>query len=130
MALPARSSSAGKSPSSKCVSTARRVSSSSSNRIDRSDRVFCSPRRVHFLEMEYGIPFDVVPEALERVGELVASLPFPPLFPIEVRASAADDIPCAVTANGLTFVLDGASGVEVVAGVAPADVVTSLGADR
>jgi L-gulonolactone oxidase len=30
---------------------------------------------------------------------LVSSLPFPPLFPIEVRASAGDDIPLS-TANG------------------------------
>ena len=60
--------------------------------VDRSDRVFCSPRHVRFLEMEYGIPFAAVPDAIERIGDLVARLPFPPLFPIEVRSSAADDI--------------------------------------
>ncbi len=67
--------------------------------IDRSDRVFCSPRHVRFLEMEYGIPLDAVPEALTRVAALISTLPFPPLFPIEVRASAADDIPLS-TAHG------------------------------
>jgi FAD-linked oxidoreductase len=67
--------------------------------VDRSDRIFCSPRRVRFVEMEYGVPFDAVPEALERVGRLIDTLPFPTLFPIEVRASAADDIPLS-TANG------------------------------
>jgi FAD/FMN-containing dehydrogenase len=67
--------------------------------VDRSDRIFCSPRHVHFLEMEYGVPFDAIPDAIGRIGRLVASLPFPPLFPIEVRASAADDIPLS-TANG------------------------------
>ncbi len=74
---------------------AKLVTSAAAERelVDRSDRVFCSPRRVHFLEMEYGIPRAAVPEAVERVGALVAGLPFPPLFPIEVRASAADDIP-------------------------------------
>jgi L-gulono-1,4-lactone dehydrogenase len=61
--------------------------------VDRSDRVFCSPRHVRFLEMEYGVPFDAVPDALGRIAELVRTLPYPPLFPIEVRASAADDIP-------------------------------------
>ncbi len=66
---------------------------------DRSDRVFCSPRHVRFLEMEYGIPFELVPTAIERIGSLVGTLPFPPLFPIEVRASAADDIPLS-TASG------------------------------
>ncbi|MDX2379053.1 MAG: D-arabinono-1,4-lactone oxidase [Acidimicrobiia bacterium] len=80
---------------------AKAITSSANERdlIDRSDRIFCSVRRVRFLEMEYGIPLDRVPEALERVARLVSTLPFPPLFPIEVRASAADDIPLS-TANG------------------------------
>ena len=80
---------------------AKAVTSAASERelIDRSDRIFSSVRRVRFVEMEYGIPFDRVPEALERVGRLVSSLPFPPLFPIEVRASAADDIALS-TGNG------------------------------
>ena len=80
---------------------AKLVTSAAAERelIDRSDRIFCSPRHVHFLEMEYGIPFDAVPDAIGRIAELVRTLPFPPLFPIEVRASAADDIPLS-TANG------------------------------
>ena len=61
--------------------------------IDRSDKVFASPRHVKFVEMEYGLPVEAVPEALRRVRELTASLSFPSLFPIEVRVSAADDIP-------------------------------------
>ncbi len=67
--------------------------------IDRSDRVFCSPRRVRFVEMEYGIPFDAVPEAIGRIVDLTSRLPFPPMFPIEVRSSKGDDIPLS-TANG------------------------------
>ena len=80
---------------------AKLVTSAAAERelVDRSDRVFCSPRRVRFLEMEYGIPFAAVPEAIERIGALVARLPFPPLFPIEVRSSAADDLPLS-TASG------------------------------
>jgi FAD-linked oxidoreductase len=80
---------------------AKLITSAASERelIDRSDRIFSSPRRVRFVEMEYGIPFDAVPDAIGRIGALVASLPFPPLFPIEVRASAGDDIPLS-TANG------------------------------
>ena len=61
--------------------------------IDRSDKVFASPRHVKFVEMEYGIPIEAVPEAVRRVQDLTASLSFPTLFPIEVRVSAADDIP-------------------------------------
>jgi L-gulono-1,4-lactone dehydrogenase len=72
----------------------RLVSSAISERdlVDRSDRVFCSPRRVHFVEMEYGIPVEHVPEAVRRVRALTQTLPTPVLFPIEVRVSAADDI--------------------------------------
>jgi FAD-linked oxidoreductase len=71
--------------------------------VDRSDRVFCSPRRVRFLEMEYGIPAAELPDAVRQVRELTGALSFPPLFPIEVRVSAADDIPLSTgfgRANG------------------------------
>lgn len=61
--------------------------------IDRSDKVFASPRHVKFLEMEYGIPLEHLPEAVARIRGLTGELSFPPLFPIEVRVSAADDIP-------------------------------------
>ncbi len=61
--------------------------------VDRSDRVFASPRHVKFVEMEYGIPIESVPDAVRRVRDLAASLSFPTLFPVEVRVSAADDIP-------------------------------------
>ena len=30
--------------------------------IDRSDHIFCSPRRVRFVEMEYGIPVEAIPD--------------------------------------------------------------------
>lgn len=69
--------------------------------VDRSDKVFCSPRRVKFVEMEYGIPIDAVPDAVRRVGDVARTLGFPPLFPIEVRASAGDDIALS-TAHGRT----------------------------
>jgi len=80
---------------------AKLVMSAASERdlVDRSDRVFSSPRHVRFLEMEYGVPLDAVPEALGRVVDLVSRLPFKPMFPIEVRASKGDDIPLS-TANG------------------------------
>lgn len=74
---------------------------SSSERVGRSYEVFASPRHVRFMEMEYGLPIDAVPEAFRRVQEVVAELPEPPSFPIEVRVSAADDIPLS-TAQGRT----------------------------
>jgi L-gulonolactone oxidase len=60
--------------------------------IDRSDKVFASPRMVRFVEMEYGIPVAALPEAVRRVRDLTTTLSYPTLFPIEVRVSAGDDI--------------------------------------
>ena len=66
---------------------------------DRSDHVFTSPRRVHFYEMEYGIPRDAMPEALNRVRRLVDEAGIQLSFPVEVRVVAPDDIPLS-TAHG------------------------------
>jgi len=66
---------------------------------DRSDKVFTSPRLVHFLEMEYAIPREAVPEALNRVRALVSQLGVQLSFPVEVRVTAGDDIPLS-TAHG------------------------------
>jgi FAD-linked oxidoreductase len=60
--------------------------------IDRSDRVFASPRHVRFVEMEYGVPLAAVADAIGRIESLVKSLHHPVLLPVEVRCSAADDI--------------------------------------
>ncbi|TAM90679.1 MAG: FAD-binding protein, partial [Jatrophihabitans sp.] len=60
--------------------------------VDRSYRVFASPRRVVFREMEYAMPRAAVPEVLaeverwlDRSGERIG-------FPVEVRFAAADDL--------------------------------------
>lgn len=66
---------------------------------DRSDKVFTSPRLVHFYEMEYAIPRDAIPEALNRVRRLVDQLGIQLSFPVEVRVVAPDDIPLS-TASG------------------------------
>jgi L-gulonolactone oxidase len=58
----------------------------------RSDRVFCTPRRVRFIEMEYGLPRAALPEALDALRRLVDRLPGKVHFPVEVRFTAADDI--------------------------------------
>lgn len=67
--------------------------------IDAGYRVFVSRRLVRFYEMEYGVPLAAVPEAVRRIGALVRTLPSPVTFPVEVRVSAADDIPLS-TAYG------------------------------
>ena len=67
--------------------------------VDRSDRVFTSPRKVRFWEMEYGIPREALPEALGRVRRLVDEIGMRLSFPVEVRVVAPDDIPLS-TAEG------------------------------
>ena len=62
-----------------------------STRVDRSDRVFASPRLVRFTEMEYALARERTPEAVRRIMALVPRRGFAVPFPIEVRTVAADD---------------------------------------
>ncbi|HEX6968837.1 MAG TPA: D-arabinono-1,4-lactone oxidase [Micromonosporaceae bacterium] len=57
-----------------------------------SYEVFCTPRRVRFVEMEYALPRAALPEALAALRRIIDTLPFKVLFPVEVRFTAADDI--------------------------------------
>jgi L-gulono-1,4-lactone dehydrogenase len=63
----------------------------SATRVDRSDRIFASPRLVRFTEMEYALPRACTAEAVRRVMALVPERGFAVPFPIEVRTVAADD---------------------------------------
>jgi len=63
----------------------------SSTRVDRSDRIFASPRLVRFTEMEYALPRERTAEAVQRVMELIPRRGFEVPFPIEVRLVAPDD---------------------------------------
>jgi L-gulonolactone oxidase len=67
--------------------------------VDRSYRVFASPRLVRFYEMEYAIPAEACVEALNRVRAFVKQSGLMISFPVEVRFTAADDIPLS-TAHG------------------------------
>jgi FAD-linked oxidoreductase len=60
-------------------------------RVDRSDRIFISPRLVRFTEMEYALPRERTPEAVRRVMEVIEQRGFAVPFPIEVRIVAPDD---------------------------------------
>lgn len=61
--------------------------------------VFVSPRRVRFVEMEYGVPFGDTPEVLREVRMRIERQGWRVSFPIEVRAAAGDDVPLS-TAYG------------------------------
>ncbi len=63
----------------------------SSKRIDRSDRIFASPRLVRFTEMEYALPREHTTHAVRRILDAIAEHGFAVPFPIEVRTVAADD---------------------------------------
>jgi L-gulono-1,4-lactone dehydrogenase len=63
----------------------------SSTRIDRSDRIFASPRLVKFTEMEYALPRKHTAEAVRRVLELIPRRDYAVPFPLEVRLVAPDD---------------------------------------
>ncbi len=57
-----------------------------------SYEVFCTPRRVRFTEMEYALPRAALPSAFAELRKIVDRLPFPVIFPVEMRVSAADDV--------------------------------------
>ncbi|MGW0564885.1 D-arabinono-1,4-lactone oxidase [Streptomyces sp. NPDC003016] len=62
-------------------------------------KVFTSPRRVRFMEMEYAVPREAAVEALREVKALVERSPLRVSFPVEVRTAPADDITLS-TASG------------------------------
>jgi len=67
--------------------------------VDKSYKVFCSPRWIHFYEMEYAIPIEAAKEAVNRVRSYIAKSGLILAFPIEVRFTIGDDIPLS-TAYG------------------------------
>jgi FAD-linked oxidoreductase len=66
---------------------------------DSSPSVYTTKRTVRFREMEYAIPLDDVPDALREIRALIDSRGWNISFPIEVRASAADNLMLS-TASG------------------------------
>lgn len=57
-----------------------------------SHEVFCTPRRVRFVEMEYALPRAALREAFDGLRRVIESLPYRILFPVEIRFTRADDI--------------------------------------
>ncbi|MFG2141704.1 D-arabinono-1,4-lactone oxidase [Streptomyces sp. NPDC048650] len=62
-------------------------------------KVFTSPRRVRFVEMEYALPRETAVSALGELKALVERSDFKVSFPVEVRTAPGDDIALS-TASG------------------------------
>jgi L-gulono-1,4-lactone dehydrogenase len=79
---------------------------------DTSHRVFCSPRRVRFVEMEYAVPRAAVRDAIAGIRRVVGMDGVRVTFPVEVRFGAGDDIPLSMASGRDTAYLS----VHMVAG--------------
>jgi FAD-linked oxidoreductase len=62
-------------------------------------KVFTSPRRVRFVEMEYALPREAAVAALRELKSMIERSPLRISFPVEVRTAPADDITLS-TASG------------------------------
>ncbi|WP_225847349.1 D-arabinono-1,4-lactone oxidase [Streptomyces sp. HPF1205] len=62
-------------------------------------KVFTSPRRVRFVEMEYAVPRAAAVDAIRELKAMVERSSLRISFPVEVRVAPADDIPLS-TASG------------------------------
>lgn len=59
---------------------------------DRGYRVFASPRRVRFREMEYAVPLGAASSVLRDLRDTIDRSGVVTPFPVEVRFAAADDV--------------------------------------
>ena len=66
---------------------------------DLAHRVFVSPRRVRFREMEYAVPSEVGLDVLRECRRVIDASDWRVAFPVEVRTAPADDVPLS-TAHG------------------------------
>ncbi|MFE1320140.1 D-arabinono-1,4-lactone oxidase [Kitasatospora phosalacinea] len=66
---------------------------------DEPYKVYTSPRKVRFVEMEYAVPREAATEVLRELKALVERSDWRISFPVEVRVAPADDLWLS-TANG------------------------------
>ncbi|HLL85202.1 MAG TPA: D-arabinono-1,4-lactone oxidase [Longimicrobium sp.] len=59
--------------------------------VDRSDRIFVTPRRVRFEELEYAVPREAAASAVRGALDAIEQGHHPANFPLEVRFVAPDD---------------------------------------
>jgi FAD-linked oxidoreductase len=66
---------------------------------DLAHRVFVTPRRVRFREMEYAVPREVGLDVLRECRRVIDASDWRIAFPVEIRTARADDVPMS-TAHG------------------------------
>jgi len=64
---------------------------------DLAHRVFVSPRRVRFREMEYAVPREVGLDVLRDCRRVIEASDWRIAFPVEVRTAPADDVPLSTS---------------------------------
>jgi L-gulono-1,4-lactone dehydrogenase len=64
---------------------------------DVAHRVFTSPRRVRFREMEYAVPAGAALSALREARRAIEASDWRISFPVEIRIAPADDIPLSTS---------------------------------
>jgi FAD/FMN-containing dehydrogenase len=68
-------------------------SSGSRSYVNDSYKISASPRLVRFYEMEHALPAEFVAPALRAIREMIERKGYLLNFPVEVRFTAADDVP-------------------------------------
>lgn len=77
-------------------------SSGSRSYINDSYKIFASPRLVRFYEMEHALPASSVAPALREIRDMIEANGYLLNFPIEVRFTAADDVPLSTAYDRLS----------------------------
>ncbi|MBO0846682.1 MAG: FAD-binding protein [Nocardioides sp.] len=72
---------------------------------DVAHKVFTSPRRVVFREMEYAVPREAGLEALREVRKVVDASDWRISFPVEIRVAPADDVALSTAYDRDSFYL-------------------------
>lgn len=72
-------------------------SSGSRTYVDKSYKIFASPRLVKFYEMEHSIPVDALTDALREIQRMIDRKGYLLNFPVEVRFTGSDDVPLSTS---------------------------------
>jgi L-gulono-1,4-lactone dehydrogenase len=72
---------------------------------DLAHRVFVTPRRVRFREMEYAVPREVGLDVLRECRRVIDASDWRIAFPVEIRTAPADDIALSTASGRDSFYL-------------------------